>query len=313
MVDLKEHITANHRSKIELMPFSFLSENWILDGQLSKKMVKGTQEDLEEVKQEPTSRSHSPIRPTIYEGLALQQLTLRLGDTTSIFKLNLGVSIRYYQINLKEHKMLDALMSRMSALEYIADIKTSDELFPGKQQITTIPKPLSSPSTSGILLEDDSDEKEEQHENMKVSSPKMKEREIEKNIRNRMNIMNTRSRNLSKEMMNRRMTRKYRRKRTETQKHDEEIRLKEEEQRRQEKQKQDEEIRLKEDEKRRQEKLKQDKEVRLKEDEQRRQEKLKQDKDIRLKEDEQTRQERQKKDEEVRLKEEKRKREEKLN
>ncbi|CAC5384657.1 unnamed protein product [Mytilus coruscus] len=48
--------------------------DWVIGTKCPKELVKGTQE--EEVEQEPTSRSYSPTRPTIYEGLALQKLTL---------------------------------------------------------------------------------------------------------------------------------------------------------------------------------------------------------------------------------------------
>ncbi|CAG2190690.1 unnamed protein product [Mytilus edulis] len=151
MVDLKEHVMAHHRSKIELMPYSFLSENngfwmanypetyakvilpsnensqeamkarievleflnrvdntnrkkeeWTLGWKCPKEMVKGTQE--EEVESEKPNGSYSPTRPTIYEGLALQQLTLGLGDSTAIFKLDLGVSIRFYMIHLNDFR-----------------------------------------------------------------------------------------------------------------------------------------------------------------------------------------------------------------
>ncbi|CAC5415764.1 unnamed protein product [Mytilus coruscus] len=147
MVDLKEHITANHRSKIELLPYSFLSENngfwmanyletyakvvapsnensqeamkarievlefiqrvgnsirnkdeWIQGWKCSKEIIKcAIEEEVEELGQ---TRSHSPTRPTIYEGLALQQLTLGLGDSSAVFKLDLGVSIRFYKVCL---------------------------------------------------------------------------------------------------------------------------------------------------------------------------------------------------------------------
>ncbi|CAG2204370.1 unnamed protein product [Mytilus edulis] len=269
MVDLKEHMMANHRSKIEFMPYSFLSKNngfwmsnypetyakvilpfnensqeatkarievleflnrventnrkkedWTLGWKCPKEMVRSTQE--EEVEPEKTNGSYSPTRPIIYEGLALQQLTLGLGDSTAIFKLDLGVSIRFYQINLndlvlRDHKMVDALIRRITALvnikyagshtfsisidgklksivtpvvarklsiseEYITDIKTSDELFPGKQTkaVTNPLSPLRTPSTSDIILEDDSDNEEPEILEKATSQKKEKHNEESK-------------------------------------------------------------------------------------------------------------------------------------
>ncbi|CAC5410327.1 unnamed protein product [Mytilus coruscus] len=410
MVDLKEHIMANHRSKIEIMPYSFLSENngfwmsnypetyakvispsnensqeamkarievleflnrvgntnrkkedWTLGWKCPREMVRGTQE--EEVEQEKTNGSYSPTRPTIYEGLALQQLTLGLGDSTAIFKLDLGVSIRFYQISLndlvlRDHKMLDALIRRMTALvnikyagshtfsasidgklksivtpvvarklsiseEYIADIKTSDELFPGKQTkaITNPLSPLKTPSISDIILEDDSDNEEPEILNEKATSPKKSkktENEGEKNGEKRKKKNNHQEQKAKKIKQGKgdkkqdeeiRLKEEEQRKQ-EKQKQDEEMRLKEEEQKRREEQKQ-EEIRLKEEEQKKQEKRKQDEEVRLKEAELKRKEKQKQEEEIRWKEEEQRKQEKQKQDEEVRLKEAEQKRKEK--
>ncbi|CAC5399331.1 unnamed protein product [Mytilus coruscus] len=70
--------------------------------------------------------------------------------------------------------------------EYIADIKTSDELFPGKQTkaITNPLSPLKTPSTSDIILEDDGDNEEPEILNEKATSQKKSkktENEGEKN------------------------------------------------------------------------------------------------------------------------------------
>ncbi|CAG2237021.1 unnamed protein product [Mytilus edulis] len=378
MVDLKEHVMANHRSKIELMPYSFLRENngfwmanypetyakvilpsnetsqeamkarievleflnrvdntnrkkedWTLGWKCPKEMVRGTQE--EEVESEKPNGFYSPTRPTIYEGLALQQLTLGLGDSTAIFKLDLGV----------DHKMLDALIRRMTALvnttyagshtfsvsidgkpksivtpvvarnyryQSITDIKTSDELFPGKQTkaVTNQLSPLKTPSTSDIILEDDSDNEEpeileeatSQKENGKQEQEEIKRKEEDH-------------------------------KKRETQKQEEDVRLKEAEQKRKEKQeqedikrkeeehkkretqKQEEEVKQKEAEKKRKEKMEQE-EIRRKEEERKKQEKQKQEEEVRLKEAEQTRKEKQEQ-EEIRQKEEERKKQENRN
>ncbi|CAC5422630.1 unnamed protein product [Mytilus coruscus] len=361
IVDLKEHIMANHRSKIEIMPYSFIVRTMGFGCRITQRHMQryavGNQEE--------TNGSYSPTRPTIYEGLALQQLTLGLGDSTAIFKLDLGVFIRFYQISLndlvlRDHKMLDALIRRMTALvnikyagshtfsasidgklksivtpvvarklsiseEYIADIKTSDELFPGKQTkaITNPLSPLKTPSTSDIILEDDSDNEEPEILNEKATSPKKckkTENEGEKNGKKRKKKNNHQEQKAKKIKQGKG-----------DKKQDEEIRLKEEEQRKQEKQKQDEEMRLKEEEQKRREEQKQEEirlkeeeqkrreeqkqeEFRLKEEEQKKQEKRKQDEEeeeIRRKEEEQRKQEKQKQDEEVRLKEAEQKKKEK--
>ncbi|XP_052069576.1 neurofilament medium polypeptide-like [Mytilus californianus] len=335
-------------------------EDWTQGWKCRREMVRGTQE--EEVEQEKTNGSYSPTRPTIYEGLALQQLTLGLGDSTAIFKLDLGVSIRFYQISLndlvlRDHKMLDALIRRMTALvntkyagshtfsasidgklksivtpvvarklsiseEYIADIKTSDELFPGKQTkaITNPLSPLKTPSTSDIILEDDSDNEEPEILNEKATSQKKSkktENEGEKNGEKRKKKNNHQEQKAKKIKQGKgdkeqdeeiRLKEEELRKQ-EKQKQDEEMRLQEEEQKRREEQKQ-EEIRLKEEEQKKQVKRKQDEEVRLKEAELKRKEKQKQEEEIRRKEEEQRKQEKQKQDEEMRLKEEEQKRRE---
>ncbi|CAC5364595.1 unnamed protein product [Mytilus coruscus] len=377
MVDPKEHIMANHRSKIELMPYSFLSENngfwmsnypetyakvispsnensqeamkarievleflnrvgntnrkkedWTLGWKCPREMVRGTQE--EEVEQEKTNGSYSPTRPTIYEGLALQQLTLGLGDSTAIFKLDLGVSIRFYQISLNDleddgtgkhqacrintfsasidgklKSIVTPVVARKLSIseEYIADIKTSDELFPGKQTkaITNPLSPLKTPSTSDIILEDDSDNEEPEILNEKATSQKKSkktENEGEKNGEKRKKKNNHQEQKAKKIKQGKVRLKEAELKRKEKQKQEEEIRRKEEEQRKQEKQKQEEEIRRKEEEQRKQEKRKQDEEVRLKEAELKRKEKQKQEEEIRRKEEEQRKQEKQKQEEE---------------
>ena len=389
MVDLKEHVMAHHRSKIELMPYSFLSENngfwmanypetyakvilpsnensqeamkarievleflnrvdntnrkkeeWTLGWKCPKEMVKGTQE--EEVESEKPNGSYSPTRPTIYEGLALQQLTLGLGDSTAIFKLDLGVSIRFYMIHLndlvlRDHKMLDALIRRMTALvnikyagshtfsisidgklksietpvvarklsiseEYITDIKTSDELFPGKQTIavTNPLSPLKTPSTSDIILEDDSDNEEPEISEKATSQKKGRktEKEEERNVEKRKKKTNHQEQKAKKI-----------KKGKDDKKQDEEMTLTEEEQKRREEQEQ-EENRRKEEEQKKQEKQKQDDEVRRKEAEQKRKEKQEQE-EIRRKEEERKKQETKKQEEESRRKEAEQKRKEK--
>ncbi|XP_071151379.1 uncharacterized protein [Mytilus edulis] len=390
MVDLKEHVMAHHRSKIELMPYSFLSENngfwmanspetyakvilpsnensqeamkarievleflnrvdntnrkkeeWTLGWKCPKEMVKGTQE--EEVESEKPNGSYSPTRPTIYEGLALQQLTLVLGDSTAIFKLDLGVSIRFYMIHLndsvlRDQKMLDALIRRMTALvntkyagshtfsvsidgklksivtpvvarklsikeEYITDIKTSGKLFPGKQTkaATNQLSPLKTPSTSDIILEDDSDNEEPEILEEPTSQKKGRkttEKEEEKYVEKRKKKTNHQEQKAKKI-----------KKGKDYKKQDEEMTLTEEGQKRTEKQKQ-EEIKRKEEEYKKRETQKQEEEVRLKEAEQKRKEKQEQE-EIKRKEEEHKRQETRKQEEEVRLKEAEQKRKEK--
>ncbi|XP_052075421.1 uncharacterized protein LOC127712855 [Mytilus californianus] len=184
--------------------------------------------------------------------------------------------------------------------EYIADIKTSDELFPGKQTkaITNPLSPLKTPSTSDIILEDDSDNKEPEILNEKATSQKKsKKTENEGEKRKKKNNHQEQKAKKIKQGEG-------------DKEQDEEIRLKEEEQRKQEKQKQDEEMRLKEEEQKKREEQKQE-EIRLKEEEQKKQkEKQKQEEEIRRKEEEQRKQEKQKQDEEMRLKEEEQRRRE---
>ncbi|CAG2256942.1 unnamed protein product [Mytilus edulis] len=411
MVDLKEHVMAHHRSKIELMPYSFLSENngfwmanypetyakvilpsnensqeamkarievleflnrvdntnrkkeeWTLGWKCPKEMVKGTQE--EEVESEKPNGSYSPTRPTIYEGLALQQLTLGLGDSTAIFKLDLG-----------RPKMLDALIRRMTALvntkyagshtfsvsidgklksivtpvvarklsikeEYITDIKTSGELFPGKQTkaATNQLSPLKTPSTSDIILEDDSDNEEPEileeptsQKKGRKTTEKEEERYVEKR-KKKTNHQEQKAKKIKKgkdyKKQDEEMTlteegqkrtekqeqeeikrKEEEHKKRETQKQEEEVRLKEAEQKRKEKQEQ-EEIKRKEEEHKKQETRKQEEEVRLKEAEQKRKEKQEQE-EIKRKEEEHKKQETRKQEEEVRLKEAEQKRKEK--
>ncbi|CAG2236850.1 unnamed protein product [Mytilus edulis] len=420
MVDLKEHVMAHHRSKIELMPYSFLSENngfwmanypetyakvilpsnensqeamkarievleflnrvdntnrkkeeWTLGWKCPKEMVKGTQE--EEVESEKPNGSYSPTRPTIYEGLALQQLTLGLGDSTAIFKLDLGVSIRFYMIHLndsvlRDQKMLDALIRRMTALvntkyagshtfsvsidgklksivapvvarklsikeEYIMDIKTSGELFPGKQTkaATNQLSPLKTPSTSDIILEDDSDNEEPEileeptsQKKGRKTTEKEEERYVEKR-KKKTNHQEQKAKKIKKgkdyKKQDEEMTlTEEGQKRTEKQEQ-EEIKRKEEEHKKRETQKQEEEVRLKEkqeqeeikrkeEEHKKQETRKQEEEVRLKEAEQKRKEKQEQE-EIKRKEEEHKKQETRKQEEEVRLKEAEQKRKEK--
>ena len=408
MVDLKEHVMAHHRSKIELMPYSFLSENngfwmanypetyakvilpsnensqeamkarievleflnrvdntnrkkeeWTLGWKCPKEMVKGTQE--EEVESEKPNGSYSPTRPTIYEGLALQQLTLGLGDSTAIFKLDLGVSIRFYMIHLndsvlRDQKMLDALIRRMTALvntkyagshtfsvsidgklksivtpvvarklsikeEYITDIKTSGELFPGKQTkaATNQLSPLKTPSTSDIILEDDSDNEEPEileeptsQKKGRKTTEKEEERYVEKR-KKKTNHQGQKAKKIKKgkdyKKQDEEMTlTEEGQKRTEKQEQ-EEIKRKEEEHKKRETQKQEEEVRLKEAEQKRKEKQEQE-EIRQKEEERKKQEKQKQEEEVRLKEAEQKRREKHKQDEEIRMKEEELRRQE---
>ncbi|CAG2236996.1 unnamed protein product [Mytilus edulis] len=400
MVDLKEHVMAHHRSKIELMPYSFLSENngfwmanypetyakvilppnensqeamkarievleflnrvdntnrkkeeWTLGWKCPKEMVKGTQE--EEVESEKPNGSYSPTRPTIYEGLALQQLTLGLGDSTAIFKLDLGVSIRFYMIHLndsvlRDQKMLDALIRRMTALvntkyagshtfsidcklksivapvvarklsikeEYIMDIKTSGELFPGKQTkaATNQLSPLKTPSTSDIILEDDSDNEEPEILEEPTSQKKGRkttEKEEERYVEKRKKKTNHQEQKAKKI-----------KKGKDYKKQDEEMTLTEEGQKRTEKQEQEEIKRKEEEHKKRKhrnrrrnrtkEKGKQEQEeIRQKEEERKKQEKQKQEEEVRLKEAEQKRREKHKQDEEIRMKEEELRRQE---
>ncbi|CAG2256847.1 unnamed protein product [Mytilus edulis] len=408
MVDLKEHVMANHRSKIELMPYSFLSENngfwmanypetyakvilpsnensqeamkarievleflnrvdntnrkkedWTLGWKCPKEMVRGTQE--EEVESEKTNGSYSPTRPTIYEGLALQQLTLGLGDSTAIFKLDLGVSIRFYMIHLndlvlRDHKMLDALIRRMTALvnikyagshtfsisidgklksivtpvvarklsiseEYITDIKTSDELFPGKQTkaVTNPLSPLKTPSTSDIILEDDSDneepeilEKATSQKKGRKTTEKEEERYVEKR-KKKTNHQEQKAKKIKKgkddKKQDEEMTLTEEEQKRKEKQEQEEIRRKEEEHKKRETQKQEEEVRLKEAEQKRKEKQEQE-EIRRKEEERKKQEKQKQEEEVRLKEAEQKRREKHKQDEEIRMKEEELRRQE---
>ncbi|XP_063443738.1 uncharacterized protein LOC134724566 [Mytilus trossulus] len=427
MVDLKEHVMAHHRSKIELMPYSFLSENngfwmanypetyakvilpsnensqeamkarievleflnrvdntnrkkeeWTVGWKCPKEMVKGTQE--EEVESEKPNGSYSPTRPTIYEGLALQQLTLGLGDSTAIFKLDLGVSIRFYMIHLndsvlRDQKMLDALIRRMTALvntkyagshtfsvsidgklksivtpvvarklsikeEYITDIKTSGELFPGKQTkaATNQLSPLKTPSTSDIILEDDSDNEEPEileeptsQKKGRKTTEKEEERYVEKRKKKtnhqeqkakkikkgkdykkqdeEMPLTEEGQKRTEKQEQEEIKRKEEEHKKRETQKQEEEVRLKEAEQKRKEKQEQ-EEIKRKEEEHKKQETRKQEEEVRLKEAEQKRKEKQEQE-EIKRKEEEHKEQETRKQEEEVRLKEAEQKRKEK--
>ena len=241
MVDLKEHIMTNHRSKIELMPNSFLTENngfwmanypetyakvitpsnensveamkarieilefigrvgntvrtkeqWVQGWKCPKDLVKGTEEDDEK---DAPRKIYSPSRPNIYEDLELKALTLGIDNCTAIFQLDLGVTIRDYQVILrddvmKEPRMLDSLIRRMTALmnvtyvrtkpfgnridgelkimlgkivsrklavkeEIVKEIKTTEELFPNRNKSAVRPlSPLRTPSTSNIILDE---------------------------------------------------------------------------------------------------------------------------------------------------------------
>ncbi|CAG2206344.1 unnamed protein product [Mytilus edulis] len=210
--------------------------------------------------------------------------------------------------------------------EYITDIKTSDELFPGKQTIavTNPLSPLKTPSTSDIILEDDSDNEEPEILEKATSQKKGRktEKEEERNVEKRKKKTNHQEQKakkikkgkddkkqdeemtLTEEEQKRReeQEQEENRRKEEKQKQDDEVRRKEAEQKRKEKQEQ-EEIRRKEEERKKQETQKQEEEVRLKEAEQKRKEKQEQE-EIRRKEEERKKQETQKQEEENRRKEE---------
>ncbi|CAC5371853.1 unnamed protein product [Mytilus coruscus] len=136
---------ANHRSIIELMTYNFLSENngfWITN----------YPDTYAKVISQSTENSQKDMKARI----EVLEFINRVGNSNNAGRLDTWLEMP--QRN---------------------GIKTPDELFPGKQQPTTSPSPLS-PSTSGILLDDDSEENEEQEENKKVTNPeKNKKTDIE--------------------------------------------------------------------------------------------------------------------------------------
>lgn len=189
MVDLKDHVMAKHRSKIELMPNSFMTENngfwmanypeayarvispsnensvqamkarigvleflnnanhttrtkeqWILGWKCSKELINGTAEDdISDIQ----PRIYSPTRPNIYEDMELKNVTIGLGICSTIFQLNLGLTIRDYKITikdavLKEPRMLEGLIRRMTSLMGVAypGVKPFDSEITGELKTT---------------------------------------------------------------------------------------------------------------------------------------------------------------------------------
>ncbi|XP_076095651.1 uncharacterized protein LOC143066725 [Mytilus galloprovincialis] len=214
------------------------------------------------------------------------------------------------------------------------------ELFPGKQTkaATNQLSPLKTPSTSDIILEDDSDNEEPEileeptsQKKGRKTTEKEEERYVEK-IKKKTNHQEQKAKKIKKgkdyKKQDEEMTlteegqkrtekqeqeeikrKEEEHKKRETPKQEEEVRLKEAEQKRKEKQEQ-EEIKRKEEEHKKQETRKQEEEVRLKEAEQKRKEKQEQE-EIKRKEEEHKKQETRKQEEEVRLKEAEHKRKEK--
>ena len=249
---MKEHIWSSHRSRIELMPGSFLSENngfwmanfpdsyarviqpsnensveaikarievlefisrvqkttrtkeqWIAGWKCPKKLVV-EEEDDQEASVASQKRPYSPSRPNLFEDMELQLLTVGLGNTYAIFRLDLDVTVRDYKIEiddeaLKDSKTLDNLVRRMTALigiryngsmtfeitldkeqketiskvasrklsikeTLITAIKTNEELFPAKKAKMTVPIPLS-PLKTPSTSEIVLDEEEEINDN----------------------------------------------------------------------------------------------------------------------------------------------------
>ncbi|CAC5426212.1 unnamed protein product [Mytilus coruscus] len=202
MVDLKEHVMANHRSKIELMPYSFLSENngfWMSNYPETYAKFQG-----------PSSK-----RPQNANALIRRMTALVNIKYTGLHTFSVPIDGE-----LKSIMMLVVARKLSISDEYIADIKTSDELFPGKHtKASTNPlSPLKTPSTSDIILEDDRENEEPEILNEKATSQKKSKTENEEAKKIKQG--------------------------KDDKKQDQEIRLKEEEQKRREEQKQDEEIRL---------------------------------------------------------------------
>ena len=268
MVDLKEHVLASHRSRFEIMPSNFLTENngfWMANypetyaqviqpsNENSVEAMKARIEVLEFIQRvgktvrtkeqwiqgwkcprgliceeekdhEPPKRTYSPSRPNIYEDMELQQITIGLGQSTAVFTLDLDVTVRDYKVTmkdevLKEPKMLDALIRRMTALmtktyictrtfsipiedenlkiiskvvarklsikeDMVKEIRTTEELFPAKKPRMSIEKPLSplqTPFTSDIVLEEDQGQDyEKDKEKGKAHGSKKRENEKQK-------------------------------------------------------------------------------------------------------------------------------------
>ncbi|CAC5407909.1 unnamed protein product [Mytilus coruscus] len=94
---------------------------------------------------------------------------------------NTGVHTFSTTIDGELRLIINAVIARKFSIteEYIADIKTSDELLPGKHLTLINPKPLSllkTPLTSSILLQDDSEEDDKHQENKKVTSQSQEEK-----------------------------------------------------------------------------------------------------------------------------------------
>ncbi|CAC5379300.1 unnamed protein product [Mytilus coruscus] len=146
-------------------------DEWIQGLKCSKEIIKGAiEEEVEELEQ---TWSYSPTRPTIYEGLALQQLTLGLGDSNVVFKLDLERELKPVLIAVVARKL------SVSVSEQFVVSITTDELFPGKAQ-SIIPKPISplkKPSTSDILLEDDSKDRQQKSKTTKKKYKKTMDQE----------------------------------------------------------------------------------------------------------------------------------------